>query len=178
MDSIIALAKVYDSLSKGASTLDFPPSDITGDCAAQVQDIVRERKSGNMTEKAISSALSCMNNGRGLLYLGVISDCLGYWAYSVRAYEKALKILEILGDVEGATQTYNNLGNVYGKMGEWTKAIELYQKSLQGRAFSILHVTPAPCVCHRKCCGLGHDRIGAVHAFTEFIGEVAQKRVA
>lgn len=73
MDSIQALAKVYDSLSKGASTLDFLPSDITGDCAAQVQEVVRERISGKVTEKAIP----------------------------VRAYEKALKDLEKLGNVQG-----------------------------------------------------------------------------
>jgi tetratricopeptide (TPR) repeat protein len=131
MDSIHALAKVYDSLSKGTSALDFSPSDITGDCAAQVQEIVRERMSGKMTEKAISSALSCMNNGNGLVYLGVISAGRGYWTYSVRAYEKALKVFEKLGDVYGATQTYNNLGFVYYRMGEWNKAIEFFQKSLE-----------------------------------------------
>jgi hypothetical protein len=72
MDSIHALAKVYDSLSKGTSTLDFPPSDITGDCAAQVQEIVRERMSGKTSEKAISSALSCMKNGNGLGDISVL----------------------------------------------------------------------------------------------------------
>lgn len=131
MDSILALAKVYDSLSKGASTLDFPPSDITGDCAVQVQEIVRERMSGKTTEGAISRALSCMNDGNGLSYLGLISAGLGYWTYTVRAYEKALKVFEKLGDVHGAAQTYNNLGLVYSDMGEWNKAIEFYQKSLE-----------------------------------------------
>ena len=131
MDSIQALAKVYDSLSKGASTLDFLPSDITGDCAAQVQEIVRERKSGKTTDKAISSALSCMNNGNGLGYLGLISAGMGYWTYSVRAYEKALKIFLKLGDVHGAAQTYGNLGLVYAEMGEWSKAIEFYKKDLE-----------------------------------------------
>jgi len=131
MDSIQALAKVYESLSRGASALDFSPSDITGDCAAHVQEIVRERMSGKPLEKAISSALSCMNDGSGLVYLGLISAGMGYWTYSVKAYEIALKVYEKLGDVHGAALTYNNLGLVYAKMGEWPKAIELYQKSLE-----------------------------------------------
>ncbi len=131
MDSILALAKVYDSLSKAASTLDFSPSDITGDCAAQVQEIVRESMSGKMTENASSSALSCMNNGNALAYLGAISAGMGYWRYSVKAYEKALKVYEKLGDEQGAAQTYNNLGIVYVDMGEWPKAIEFYQKSIE-----------------------------------------------
>jgi tetratricopeptide (TPR) repeat protein len=131
MDSILALEKVYDSLSKGASTLDFSPSDITEDCAAQVQEIVRERMSGKTTEGVISRALSCMNDANGLVYLGHISAGMGYWTYSIKAYEKALKVFEKLGDVKGAAQTHNNLGIVYADMGEWTKAIEFYKKSLE-----------------------------------------------
>ena len=133
MDSIHALEKVYDSLSKGASTLDFSPSDITGDCAAQVQEIVRERKSGNSLEKAISSALSCMNNGSGLAYLGHISAGMGYWTYSVRAYEKALHIFEKFGDMHHAAQIHNNLGSVYSRMGKWNKAIEYIEKCLESK---------------------------------------------
>jgi len=54
-----------------------------------------------MTEKAIISALSCMNDGSGLVYLGLISSGRGYWKISLKAYEKALKIFEKLGDVHG-----------------------------------------------------------------------------
>ncbi|MFZ3060170.1 MAG: tetratricopeptide repeat protein [Candidatus Methanoperedens sp.] len=131
MDSIEALAKVYDSLSCGASALDFSISDITGECAAQVQKIIRLRKSGAVNEDVLNRALSCLNDGNGLIYLGLISAGLGHWNCSIKAYEKALLIFEKLGDVQGPSQTYNNLGLVYADMGEWSKAIEFYQKSLE-----------------------------------------------
>lgn len=131
MDSIEALKKVYNSLSRGASVLDFSPSDITGECVAAVHEIVRQRKSGAVSEDALNSALLCLNDGNGLVYLGLISAGLGHWNCSIKAYEKALSIFGKLGDVHGAAQTYGNLGLVYANMGEWNKAIEFYQKDLE-----------------------------------------------
>ena len=131
MDSIEALGDVYESLSKGAEILDFSESGITGECAQQVQEIVRFRKSGNVTEEAMNSALSCMESGYGLNLLGLICSGLGYWTLSVKAYEKAILVFEKNRDVQGAAQTYNNRGLVYAKMGEWEKAIEYFQNSLE-----------------------------------------------
>ncbi|MFA4935845.1 MAG: tetratricopeptide repeat protein, partial [Candidatus Methanoperedens sp.] len=131
MDSIEALEKVNDSISRGASALDFSPSDITGDCAAQVQEIVRLRKSGIVTEDSLNKALLCLNDGNGLIYLGLIAAGFGHWNCSIKAYEKAQSIFTKLGDVQGAAQTYGNLGLVYADMGEWSKAIEFYQKILE-----------------------------------------------
>ncbi len=131
MDSLTALEKVYDSLSLGASTLDFSPSEVIGDCAEPIKEIVRQRISGHINEEAIKSAMICLDNGNGLVYLGLISAWSGHWNCAINAYEKALIISEKLGDVHGAAQTYNNLGSVYDDMGEWSKAIEYYQKSLE-----------------------------------------------
>lgn len=113
MDSIEALEKVYDSLSCGASVLDFSPSDISGECAVQVQEIVRLRKAGAVTEDALNGALSCLNNGNGLSNLGLISAGLGYWNCSIKAYDKALLIFEKLGDVHGKGITLSYSGKLY-----------------------------------------------------------------
>ena len=132
MDSIEALGRVDESLSKGVEVLDFSESDITGECAQQVKEIVRLRKSGeDITEEVINKALECLTSGNTLVYLGLISAGLGHWTASVKPYEKALETFEKIGDVHGAAQTYNNLGLVYADMGKWEKAIEYYKKSLE-----------------------------------------------
>ena len=131
MDSIEALGMVQESLSKGAEILDFSESGITGECAQQVREIVRLRKSGNVTEEALNSVLSCMESGNELGYVGLICAGQGYWKLSVKAYEKSIAVFEKTGDIHGAAKTYNNLGLVYVDIGEWNKAIEYYQKSLK-----------------------------------------------
>ncbi|MCK5317791.1 MAG: tetratricopeptide repeat protein [Anaerolineales bacterium] len=131
MDSIKALDRVDDSLSKGTEILDFSESGITGECAQQVQEIVRQRKSGNVTEEALDNLLSCLKSGDGLNILGLICLGQGYWNLSVIAYEKSIIVFENTGNVHGSAQTYGNLGSVYLKMGKWEKAIEYYQKSLE-----------------------------------------------
>ena len=131
MDSIEALDRVDDSLSKGAKTLDFSESGITGECAQQVQEIVRLRKSGEVTEKALDNLLCCLESGNGLNILGLICFGHGYWQLSVKSYEKSIAAFEKIGDVHSAAQTYGNLGAVYGEMREWDKAIVYFKKSLE-----------------------------------------------
>ena len=133
MDSIEALGKVYESLSKGPEILDFSESGITGECAQQVQEIVRQRKSGKVTKEALGNLLSCLESGNGLGTLGLICSGLSYWKLSVKAYEKSITVFEKTEDVHGEAQTYNNLGLVYAYMGELDKAIEYYQKSLENK---------------------------------------------
>ena len=130
MDSIEALAKINESLSYGESVIDFSPTDIEGECASHVQEIVRLRDS-KITEEALSATISCLNNGDGLGYVGSIGTSLGYWMTSINAYEKALLIFEKLGDEHGAARAYNNLGVVYADIGKWSKAIEYHQKDLE-----------------------------------------------
>lgn len=113
MDSIEALEKVHDSLSHGASVLDFSHSDISGECAVQVQEIVRLRKAGALTEYALNGTISCLNNGNGLSNLGLISAGLGYWNCSIKAYDKALSNFEKLGDVHGKGKTLSYFGKLY-----------------------------------------------------------------
>ena len=36
-----------------------------------------------------------------------------------------------MGDVHGMAQTWGNLGSVYYRQGEWDRAIEMYEKSLE-----------------------------------------------
>ena len=129
MDSIEALRRVVYSLSKGVEVLYFSESVITGECAQQVKDIIRLRKSGNVTEETLDNVLSCMKSGNGLGTLGLICSGLGYWKLSVKSYEKSILVFEKKGEIHGAAQTYNNLGLVYFNMGGWKKAIEYYQKS-------------------------------------------------
>ena len=130
MDSIEALAKINESLSYGTAVIDFSPTDIEGECASHVQEIARLRNS-KIPEEALSATISCLNNGSGLGYVGLISASLGYWMASINAYEKALFIFEKLGDAHIVAKTHGNLGSVYAGMGKWSKAIDYYQKSLE-----------------------------------------------
>ena len=130
MDSIEALGKVQESLSKGVGVLDFSESGITGECVQQVKEIVRLRKSGNLTEDALNSILSCMESGMGLGIIGDICSDIGYWNLSLKSYDEAIIAFEKNGYVLGAMQAYGNIGGVYYKMGEWKKAIEYYTKVL------------------------------------------------
>jgi len=69
--------------------------------------------------------------------LGLVYQAKGDWDKAVEFYNRALKGLEKIGDVEdpfrkhGMAYTFNNLGLVYKAKGEWGKAIEFYNKSLK-----------------------------------------------
>jgi tetratricopeptide (TPR) repeat protein len=43
----------------------------------------------------------------------------------------ALKIQEEMNDKKGVSQSFNNLGLIYSNMGDYKKAIDYYEKSLE-----------------------------------------------
>ena len=53
----------------------------------------------------------------------------GEWDKALEFYEKSLKIYQKLGDKQGISSSYNNLGLLYKDKGEWDKALEFYEKS-------------------------------------------------
>ena len=63
--------------------------------------------------------------------MGIFCKDKGEWDKALEFYERSLKIDQELGDKQGISNSYNNLGILYKDKGEWDKALECYEKSLE-----------------------------------------------
>jgi len=130
MEQLEALQKLYESISKGPEVLQgIEPDSIVGEQAQDVAELVRLRQAGREWDSDVCGRLVENVDDVGcLLEIGDICQLTGHWNEAVRGYER---VLEISNDEKVISLVYNNLGLVYADKGEWDKAIEFYEKSLE-----------------------------------------------
>ena len=79
------------------------------------------------------AALPEDSDARAVIYndLGLVYEIRGLLDKAVEYYQKALKINEELGNIEGMASEYCNLGNVHQRRWKLDKAEEYYNKALE-----------------------------------------------
>jgi tetratricopeptide (TPR) repeat protein len=130
MEQLEALQKLYESIFKGPEVLQgIEPDSIVGKQAQDVAELVRLRQAGREWDSDVCGRLvENVDDVECLLKIGNICQLTGHWNEAVRGYER---VLEKTNDDEVVSIVYNNLGLVYADKGEWDKAIEFYEKSLE-----------------------------------------------
>ncbi|MCD4840679.1 MAG: tetratricopeptide repeat protein, partial [Methanosarcinales archaeon] len=130
MEQLEALQKLYKSISKGPEVLQgIDPDSIVGKQAKDVAELVRLRRAGREWDSDVCGQLvENVDDVECLLEIGDICHLTGHWNEAVRGYER---VLEKSNDEKVVSVVYNNLGLVYANKGEWDKAIEFYEKSLE-----------------------------------------------
>jgi tetratricopeptide (TPR) repeat protein/transcriptional regulator with XRE-family HTH domain len=94
-----------------------------------------ERELGNI-RAGFAFADSSGNERMVFLYawrMDAFLDLYGYWEEDLRWLAEWAEACEVLGDIEGLFSVYNNMGLVYSNLGNYSLAMEFYQKALGGK---------------------------------------------
>ncbi len=68
---------------------------------------------------------------KGMRFLGVVYHLLGNFDLAMENYIKSLQLSEEIGDKEGMSLCYGNIGNVHVNLGNFDEAIEYFHQSLR-----------------------------------------------
>lgn len=74
---------------------------------------------------------SSVDKARALMTLGIVNYFMGKADDALTYYQRAGQMAIELNNLQGASIAYNNSANIYQKRGDYTNAIESYNKSLE-----------------------------------------------
>jgi signal transduction histidine kinase len=97
--------------------------------------------------------------------IGIIYGRQGNFVVSLEYFEKSLEINLSIGNKQGTTKNYLNLGNIYRDQGIYTKALELYLESL--REFEEVNDLLGLILCYNNI-GIIHNAQGSYDLAIEY----------
>jgi serine phosphatase RsbU (regulator of sigma subunit) len=86
------------------------------------------------TRRALERAIIVKDSGmiaKSENYLGIINFSKGNLLTALEHYQMSQQIYKAIGDKSGAVKPSNNIANVYNSLGEFEKAIKIYEEAFQ-----------------------------------------------
>lgn len=130
MDQLIVLHEICDSFSKGLDRIKaIDPAAIEGSCSKEVCRLLEGAKLGIIDKEICSGLLDCFDDVYEMKRLGDICRKAGHYTIALKSYNKALLKNK---DQSIKPVLFNNVGQVYVRCGDISRANVYYEKAFDG----------------------------------------------
>jgi tetratricopeptide (TPR) repeat protein len=130
MDQLVVLQEIYESFAKGNDSLHkIDAKSITGNCAPQISKLLDSIVQGETDKDVCLKLAQCLTDLYELKRLGDICRRAGLLDVAIICYNKSLSSSK---DTQVRSVLMNNLGQVYVRKGDLSRAVLYYKKAVEG----------------------------------------------